>query len=169
MKKSVILFSLLSLLWFSGSNFAYQATDKGIGKEVIMDRQAMDQQAMERVVKTMATAAKGEKGFVEFTFNNQRMYLISDTSHDRMRIITPVAEYNKLTPTHLHAVLESNFHKALDARYAVSEGVLYAVFIHPLSALNAHQVKSAVHQVANLALSFGTEYSSGVLDFGGGQ
>ncbi len=29
----------------------------------------------------------------------------------------------------------ANFHTALDARYAISDGVIYAAFIHPLSSL----------------------------------
>ena len=132
-----------------------------------MKQRTMSQLSMEKVVKGVASNAKGEKGFVEFKVKDVQMYLISDAAHDRMRIIAPVAEYQKLTEQHLHAVLEANFHKALDARYAVSDGVLYSVFIHPLSALNEEQIKSAVEQVANLALSFGNEYTSGVLDYGG--
>lgn len=50
---------------------------------------------------------------------------------------------------------------------AISDGVLYSAYIHPLSDLSRPQLKSAVVQVANLALSFGTEYTSGVLTFGG--
>ncbi|MEE8126039.1 MAG: hypothetical protein V3T42_09525, partial [Nitrospirales bacterium] len=54
-----------------------------------------------------------------------------------------------------------------DARYAVSQGILYSAFIHPLSTLDEGMLKSAMDQVANLALSFGSEYTSGSLVFGG--
>lgn len=64
-------------------------------------------------------------------------------------------------------VLEANFHSALDARYATSDGVLYAAFIHPLSPLTEAEVRSAVAQVASLVRSFGTTYSSGELVYGG--
>lgn len=64
-------------------------------------------------------------------------------------------------------VLEANFHSALDARYATSDGVLYAAFIHPLSPLTEAEVRSAVAQVASLVRSFGTTYSSGELAYGG--
>lgn len=126
----------------------------------------MDQQLMEKIVKEMATESKGENGVVEFNYNSVRMYLISDPNHDRMRIIAPIAEYQKLSRRHIDAALESNFHGALDARYAVSDGVLYSAYIHPLSELSNAQVRSAVLQVSNLALSFGEEYSSGVLSYG---
>lgn len=129
----------------------------------------MNQDSMEKIIKDMALESRGEKGVVEFNFNNIRMYLISDVAHNRMRIIAPVEEYKNLTTEQLTAALAANFHRALDARYALSKGVLYSAYIHPLSELNDEQVKSAVKQVANLALSFGNEYTSGVLSYGEGN
>lgn len=129
----------------------------------------MSQAELERVIKAMADSSRGERGVVEFDYQDVRMYVISDVQHDRMRIVAPVAEYQKLTREQIDAVLESNYHKALDARYAVSEGVLYSAYIHPLAELNERQIRSAVQQVANLALTFGADYSSGELSFGGDQ
>ena len=126
----------------------------------------MSQASLERIIKAMADSSRGEQGVVEFDFNNVRMYVISDVKHNRMRIVAPVAEYAKLTRAQLDAILVSNYHMALDARYAVSEGVLYSAYIHPLAELNEGQIRSAVRQVSNLALSFGTDYSSGELTFG---
>ena len=128
---------------------------------------SMDQANMEKIVKTMASQSKGDKGVVEFEYNNVAMYLISDPNHDRMRIVAPIKEYRKITRKQLDAAMESNYHLALDARYAVSDGVLFSVYIHPLSELSNKQLRSAVEQVSILALSFGTEYTSGVLNFGG--
>ena len=54
----------------------------------------------------------------------------------------------------------------LDAQYATNEGVLYSAFIHPLSPLTDGEARSAIDQVANLALTFGTTYQSGNLIFG---
>jgi hypothetical protein len=129
----------------------------------------MNQESLEKIIKGMALSSIGKNGIVEFSYNNIKMYLISDIKHNRMRIISPVAEYKKLTRQHLDAVLESNFHKSLDARYALSDGVLYSAFIHPLSELSEIQIKSAVQQVANLAATFGKDYTSGSLTYGGKQ
>lgn len=134
---------------------------------VALAAESMNQSSLEKIIKDMAIESKGEKGVVEFNFNNIRMYLISDVKHNRMRIVAPVETYNNLTVEHKNAVLKSNFHLSLDARYAVSNGVLYSVYVHPLAELNNEQVKSAVNQVANLALSFGSQYTSGVLSYGG--
>jgi hypothetical protein len=148
--KKIVLFTLLLL--FSVASYG----DHG-----------MNQGTLEKIVKSMAVESSGENGFVEFSFNNVKMYLISDIKHDRMRIVAPIAEYRKLTQQHLNAVLEANYNTSLDARYAVNKDVLYAAFLHPLSELSRLQLKSSVKQVANLALSFGREYSSGVLTYGG--
>ena len=127
----------------------------------------MNQETMESIIKGLATESKGEKGVVEFKYRNVRMILVSDIKHNRMRIISPIVEYKNMTQTHINSNLESKFHKALDARYAVSEGVLYSAYIHPLSELSESQLTSAIEQVANLAITFGYEYTSGTLEYGG--
>lgn len=129
--------------------------------------QTMSQQEMERIVKEMADEAKGESGVIEFIYQGIVMYLMSDVQHNRMRIISPIAEYNGLDKEVIDQAMQANFHTALDARYAVSDGVLYAAYIHPIAELEPKQLMFAVHQVANLAATFGTKFSSGALQFGG--
>jgi len=126
----------------------------------------MTQAKLEKTVKSIATKSKGKKGVVAFTYNKINMYLVSDVRHNRMRIITPIIKYKKLSRKQLDAIMESNFHRSLDARYALSNGILYSAYIHPLKELNTSQIKNAVLQVANLAASFGNQYSSGILSFG---
>ena len=130
---------------------------------------SMDQLTMERVVKEIASESKGGRGAVDFIYNNVQMYLISDVKYNRMRIIAPIIAYDKLEREQIDAVLESNFHGSLDARYAVSKGMLFSAFIHPISELSKAQIKSAVVQVSNLALSFGSQYTSGILSYSGKQ
>ncbi|NJL83304.1 MAG: hypothetical protein HC890_10765, partial [Chloroflexaceae bacterium] len=57
----------------------------------------------------------------------------------------------------------------LDARYAVSNGVVFAAFVHPLSTLDERDFLSALRQVSQLVRNFGTSYSSGALSFGPGE
>ncbi len=127
---------------------------------------AMDQQEMESTVKQLSQQSRGGQGVVEFTFRDLPMMLISDVTHNRMRIITPIAEYKILGKQQIDEVMESNFHSALDARYAVSDGILYSVYVHTLSDLNQRLLLSAINQVSSLALTFGTDYNSGALSFG---
>ena len=97
---------------------------------------------------------------MQFIYNDVQMFLMMDVQHDRMRVIAPVADYSQLSREHLDAIMISNYHRALDARYAMSNGILYAAYIHPLSELSRVQVEYSVEQVANLAKTFGTAYTS---------
>ena len=127
----------------------------------------MDQARMEAIIKQHASTHSGEGGMVTFEYHDVRMALISDVRHDRMRIIAPIKKYAGTAQEQMDNMMMANFHNSLDARYAVSQDILYSVFIHPLSTLNDEMLQSVMDQVGNLALSFGSQYTSGSLVFGG--
>ncbi|MFQ5634633.1 MAG: hypothetical protein ACE5G3_04790, partial [Gammaproteobacteria bacterium] len=104
---------------------------------------------------------------VRFSFDGATMLCISDVEADRMRIISPIDELGHVLSEQLFLALTANFHSVLDARYAVSDGVVYAAFIHPLGPLTDEEVYSAIRQVASAHNTFGEEYTSGELFFGG--
>ena len=126
----------------------------------------MTQDEMENIVADSVDVVEQQKGRVIFTFKKIKMALISDVTHDRMRIIAPIKSYSEVSADQKDRIMESNFHKALDARYAVSNGVLYSAFIHPMSPLTKSELEDALSQVSTLALNFGSTYSSGNLTFG---
>ncbi|HHJ35902.1 MAG TPA: hypothetical protein ENJ87_09065 [Gammaproteobacteria bacterium] len=128
---------------------------------------AVTQEDMENIVKGIVKVVESKKGYVVFDYKEVRMALISDVSHDRMRIITPITKYSSLNLEQIGKIMDSNFHNALDARYASSNDVLYSAFIHPMSPLSQEQLTDALDQVATLALTFGTSYSSGQLSYVG--
>jgi hypothetical protein len=104
----------------------------------------------------------------QFTYHGATLMCISDTAADRMRIISPIIELEQIEADQLLFALAANFHTALDVRYALSDGVMYAAFIHPLRPLSDEEVYSAIRQVAKARNTFGNEYTSGELFFGGG-
>lgn len=104
---------------------------------------------------------------VQFTINDVRLICISDSAADRMRILSPIIELSEIDGEQLLLALAANYHSVLDARYALSEGVIYAAYIHPLSSLSKNEFLSAVSQVATARITFGNEYSSGELIFPG--
>lgn len=125
----------------------------------------MSEKKMQSFVGEITEVIHAEKGYMYFKYQGLKVVLLSDEEHNRMRIISPITAYSKLAPKIKDHLMHSNFHKALDARYAVSEDTLYAAFIHPLSTLTQEDLESAMKQVANLTSSFGKTYSSGQLDF----
>ncbi|MCA9708713.1 MAG: type III secretion system chaperone [Myxococcales bacterium] len=126
----------------------------------------MNLDELEQVLRDVADELEGEDGRWHLRMGEVALACMTDRRFDRMRIIAPIAELDEVSDEVRDACLEANFHTALDARYASSDGVLYAAFIHPLSSLDAGQVISAVRQVANLVETFGTTFSSGALVFG---
>lgn len=128
----------------------------------------MTQAHMEDIVRSIGTDSRGRPGFLEFAYSGVQLMCISDKKNNRMRLIAPIGDYSAVSPEQKDLMFAANFHTALDARYAVSQGVLFAAFIHPLSTLDEAEITSAIIQVASLVQTFGTTYSSSVLSFGGG-
>ncbi|MEM6491357.1 MAG: type III secretion system chaperone [Pseudomonadota bacterium] len=104
-----------------------------------------------------------------FAVEEVALTVIADPKHDRMRVVAAIAPADILPADLILRLMQSNFDSALDARYAIARGNLWATYIHPLSPLTDKQFISGVGQTANLVKSFGTTFSSGGLTFGGGD
>lgn len=126
----------------------------------------MTPEDLERVLREAADEIEGENGRWQLRLDDVALACMIDIHYDRMRLIAPIAELDEVSDDVRDACLEANFHTTLDARYASSDGVLYAAFIHPLSSLDDELAESALQQVANLVETFGTTFSSGALVFG---
>ena len=119
------------------------------------------------LVKVVDANANQQGNSWQFIFQERPFIVVFDEKADRMRMFTPIGPETLLTPDLMRRMLQANFDSALDARYAVSQGMLFAAFIHPLSPLSDDELRSALRQVASLAQTYGTGYSSGELVFGG--
>lgn len=94
------------------------------------------------------------------------MFIQTQENVNRMRIVAYIAEEPELEPEELQRLLEANYHSALDARYALTEGDLVSVFIHPLRELTLAQFVLSLYQTIHCAETWGTTYSGGTLVFG---
>ncbi len=92
-----------------------------------------------------------------------------DGDANRMRAMVPVASVESLTEADLLRVMQANFDTALDARYAIAQGRLWSVYVHPLAELDREQLIFGVGQAVNLARSYGTLYTGGMQIFGHGD
>lgn len=120
-------------------------------------------------VKRIDPLAKFSDAGAEFTVNGVALLLVYDTNADRMRVIAPVADGAALTAEETTRLMQANFDSALDARYAIAKGYVWAIYLHPLSALDGAEFGSGVAQVVNLVTTHGTSFNSGVHVFGGGD
>ncbi|WP_299114906.1 hypothetical protein [uncultured Winogradskyella sp.] len=145
MKKLTIIFAvLLSLFSFS---------------------QDMTNEKLSEIYESVSDSIQGRSGAWQFYIKDIQMISITDSTHNRMRIISPIADSNTLTDDLIKAAMIANFHTALDVRYAVTDGILWSIFIHPLKELSEHQVIDAVSQVYNANVNFGTTFASTGLTF----
>lgn len=122
-----------------------------------------------QIVQAIDPDARVEGPVLEFTLDGIPVLIVTDPSADRMRAMVPIRSAEGLEPEELMRLMQANFDSALDARYAVAQGRLWGVFIHPLSPLERDQLLSALVQTINVARTYGAAYASGALTFGGGD
>ncbi|MFT5893080.1 MAG: hypothetical protein ACI9Y7_003199 [Dokdonia sp.] len=129
----------------------------------------MTNQKLKDILTQEVDSIDGFSGRWQMKLNDLPMIVLTDSINDRMRIIAPIIEVSRLDEDLLLDCLTANFHSALDVKYAISDNVLWSVYIHPLSPLSEQEVRSAVQQVFLAAATFGTSFSSTPLLFGGGN
>ncbi len=95
--------------------------------------------------------------------------VIFDATADRMRIMIPIEPADELEQEQLIRLMQANFDSALDARYAIAQGMLWGTYIHPLSTLTDEEFLVAIGQTVNVVTSYGTSFSSGLFIFGSGD
>jgi len=131
--------------------------------------QSMTLERLNQIVTTLDAEAKTDGRVWQMQINGVPLLLITDPVNDRMRALSPVRGAEGLTPQELTRMMQANFDAALDARYAIANGTLWAAFIHPLSPLEKDQLISGLGQVVNLQQTYGTLYSGGALQYGSGD
>ena len=102
---------------------------------------------------------------IQFLYKQKPLICVYDENANRMRIISPIVETKDLEEEQLLNALVANFHSALDVKYALSDEIMWSVFIHPLKELSDHQVLGAIDQVYAASVTFGNTYSSTTLVF----
>ena len=120
---------------------------------------------LEELLLEKVDTIQGISGRWELVYQSLPMLVITDEANDRMRIIAPITEVEKLDNETLTNALVANFHSALDVKYAISDDIMWSAFIHPLSPLTEYQVKDALKQVYYATATFGSIYSSTELSF----
>ncbi|WP_190808358.1 hypothetical protein [Flagellimonas sp. S3867] len=134
---------------------------------VSVQAQEMTAAKLYEIIEKEADTVKTNGNSYQFLFNEAMLICVFDENANRMRIISPIIEREKIGEEELLNALVANFHSALDVKYALSDEVLWSVYTHPLKELSEHQVIDAIQQVYAAALTFGSSYSSTNLVFPG--
>ncbi|MDW3191660.1 MAG: hypothetical protein R8G66_04825 [Cytophagales bacterium] len=129
----------------------------------------MTNEKIQKILYREAQDVKGQLGAWQFTYQELMTMILTDENANRMRIMSPIIEEKDIKQEQYKLMLEANFDRALDAKYAVFDGVVWSVFTHPLAELEVEQFKDALDQVITLSKTFGTTYNSTDFVFGGGN
>lgn len=128
----------------------------------------MDNERLGEMIRNRATKLhEDQPGFWKFEFDGGLVLVVTDETHNRMRIMSPVADVESIVDEEWQVLMSANFDRALDARYCVNGDTLWSAFIHPLEELSGDQFLNALSQVVTLAKNYGTSYTSSDLVFGG--
>lgn len=124
---------------------------------------------MADILRRIDPQAQSQANVWRLTVVETAVIVVYDQAADRMRALSPVRPAEGIAAEEMIRMMQANFDSALDARYAIANGMLWAAFIHPLSSLSADQLVTGIGQVVNLRQSYGTLYSSGMLQYQGGD
>ncbi|MEM1160032.1 MAG: hypothetical protein AAGJ28_03795 [Pseudomonadota bacterium] len=129
----------------------------------------MTQDRLAEIAEALDPAVEKSGNVLRFLVEDVPVSVVSDQVHNRMRVMVMVRSATGLSPDEMYRIMQANFDSALDARYAIAQNRLIAVFIHPLGSLSKEDFLSGIGQTVNLALTYGTTYTSGGLTYGGGD
>ncbi|MFK7880036.1 hypothetical protein [Roseobacter sp.] len=130
---------------------------------------AMTIERLAEIILVIDADAQLRGASIEFTVQDIPVLVVADPRADRMRAMVPIRSAEGLKQEELLRMMQANFDTALDARYAVAQGRLWGVYIHPLSPLEQDQFLSAIAQTVSVARTYGQTYSGGAEIFGGGD
>ena len=137
--------------------------------ETQIDEVPMTLQRLAEIISSLDPNSQTNGRQFQLTIEDVPVMVFTDEGADRMRAMVPIRAADDMTSEELMRVMQANFDTALDARYAVAQGRLWGVYIHPLSALKKDQFISGLGQAVNLAKTYGSLYTGGAMSFGGGD
>lgn len=140
-----------------------------MGCSTVKPSEKMTGEKLSDLILAFDEDAKVNETSVEFTLAERAVFLVYDTKADRMRIMSPIAPAALANADIHERMLQANYDAVLDARYALANNAIWAVFIHPMGSLTKDDFLSGVAQTVTAAETFGSTYTSGAMVFGGGD
>jgi hypothetical protein len=120
-----------------------------------------------KILDSYLTDIQGQPGFWRGMRDEVQLFVLCDDTHDRMRIMAPIGELEELKSDVLQLLLQANYDRALDAKYAMRGQEVWSVSVHPLATLAPDDFASFLDQVVRLVKNTGSTYASSDLVFGG--
>ena len=125
---------------------------------------ATDRQTLENWIRDLGQMVESKSDPAdawECLIDGVSVILICSEPHDRMRAMALIGSAQNVDGDTLRTLLEANFDRAIDAKYAISHGQIWSLFVHPLAGLERALFTGGVQQVVALHRAYGTTYASG--------
>jgi len=120
---------------------------------------------MGKLLDSYLEELEGQPGFWRGSRGEVPVFVFSDDNLDRMRIMSPIGVIEELDADLLHVLLQANYDRALDARYAMRGNELWSVVVHPLATLATDDLPNLFDQVVALVKNTGSTFASTELVF----
>ncbi|NOD36675.1 MULTISPECIES: hypothetical protein [unclassified Ruegeria] len=163
------MFRIAIFLIFAAGSLAAQEVAPEASPDGLNAEPPMTYERLGNILFALDPEAQPHGPGFQMTVAGVQVLVITDINADRMRAMVAVGNAADLSEEDLIRVMQANFDSTLDARYAIANGILWAAFIHPLSLLEKDQLISGLAQTVNIAKTYGTLYSGGAAEFGGGD
>lgn len=120
-------------------------------------------------LRKLVEGFQDREGLWSLQYGDLPLHVVTDVPADRIRVFSPVVDADVSDAAFLFRLLRANFETALDARYCIWRGTLYAAFMHTLSTLDEAAFVDGMEQVVTLVRNTGDTFASTGLRFGGGE
>lgn len=167
--RSILAAATVLVLGLTACGNATAQDESGSSPSPALNDNPMTAERLGQLIRGIDEEAESSGPVWAFSVADLEVAVIYDVSADRMRIIIPIGPIEDVPKEELVRILQANFDSALDARYAIADGKLWGAFIHPLSELSDEEFLVGLGETANVVLTYGTTYSSGLFIFGGGD
>lgn len=167
--RSILAAATVLVLGLTACGDATAQDEGGSSPPPALNDNPMTAERLGQLIRGIDEEAESSGPVWAFSVADLEVAVIYDVSADRMRIIIPIGPIEDVPKEELVRILQANFDSALDARYAIADGKLWGAFIHPLSELSDEEFLVGLGETANVVLTYGTTYSSGLFIYGGGD
>ena len=120
-----------------------------------------------RVLNEHVPGLTGGQGAWSGRVDEIDLFVFADERADRVRVMAPIARADHGDRDLYLVLLSANYDRAMDAHYAVHDGVVWCLFVHTLADLTPKRLETGIQSVLTLAHNTGTTFASGEARFTG--
>lgn len=130
----------------------------------LMTDALMNSERLTALLEESAVIQERREGFWNVDYLDRNL-LIVNKPVDLLRIMTPILPAEDVDVAILFQVLQANFERTRNARYALQGDYLWAAFGYTFEALTELEIMTAMDQVTLLADTFGATFSASLITF----